>query len=90
MEVLDIYLPNDLIKIIQEYDKTKYNKVIRELKNILKESFFIRQDHYDICGIVYQYPNNFDIIFKDHPHMYIYCVQFIKTKGKSEIYVSDF
>lgn len=89
IKALDIYLPNDLIIIIQEYDKTKYNKVMRELNNIFNESFLICQE-YHTCGRVYKYPANYDMIFKDHPHLYIYCVQFIKTKGKSKIYVPDF
>jgi hypothetical protein len=64
MEILDNYLPKDLINIVEEYEKTDFDKVIYEYHQILNKTFMILK-MFNEPEIVYKYPSNYDVVFSD-------------------------
>jgi len=84
---MENYLPQDLINIINEYECTKFDRVISEYKSILGETFIIRTNSNIGCNEIFDYPRNYNYAFECDPKLYpllIFCLK-IKIKEKYPI-----
>ncbi len=62
MEILNEYLPKDLINIVEEYDKTMFNNVVYQYQSILNDTW-IKILPYMATELFYKYPDNYNYAF---------------------------